>query len=104
MLENFKNRSSKEKKEIVTNEKEWHEFWSSFNGSDKYENKSDLKKIFQNYYDSLLEQRVLIDHLTFKTDNNQLPIEILKALFNANRITLIFLFYFKNFFFEIILI
>ena len=95
MLDQFKSRSSFEKLKITSEKEAWLDFCSSFIDTNEYDT-SDLNRIFELYHESNLDGVLLIESFSFSTDRNQLPIEILKSLFNACRIYI--LLYFLYFF------
>ncbi len=85
MLEKFKIKPSAEKLKIISENKAWSEFSSQFYNSSEYDH-SDLRRIFELYHISIDKHKaVLMSCLAFKTDTNQLQIELLKTLYNAKR-------------------
>ena len=88
MLESFKKKSLSEKFQLVDDDKNsWYLFCSLFISGVIHANVADsLRRIFCMYHESEIKNKaILIETLSFETGSDQLPIEILKTLYNAYR-------------------
>ncbi len=86
MLDRFKKKSLLVKHQILEDENSWYNFCSFIPGIIPANEISLLRKILQMYHESIVKNKaILIETVSFETESDQLPIEILKTLSNAYR-------------------